>query len=272
MILELRDVRCPGDSLREVLLSFAAGLREDIEKLPEDATTRIHDIRVSTKKIRALLRLANSAIPEPERKAIIAQLREIKDIFSGSRDEEVMRLRLEQLLPDGEAAAAITRLGLAPAETTNLPETGRGSELSRELVDRLSALDFEPITFDVIVENAAKSYRKARKLWRQCEKASRDDIMHQWRKRVKDITYHALALSSLKPMKKLAVPLDALAECLGDYHDLALLGERSKGDPEIAGRLKTMKSKSERRCFRAAEEVFEQKPGELRKKLAKGDS
>jgi len=197
-------------------------------------------------------------------------LREMKGIFSESRDDEVMRQRLEQLMPDGEAAEAIARLRLIPAESAKLPDTARALELARELLLRLAALDFKTLTSDELVENAVRFFRKAHKLRQRCKRDPHDDvIMHRWRKRVKDVFYHAAALSSLKPAKRLKAPLDTLADCLGEFHDLALLETRSKGETQIADRVQVAKRKARKRCFKKARKVFQQKPGKFRKKLAK---
>jgi hypothetical protein len=188
MIIELRDLEHPKESLREVLLSFAAALRENIDKLPQDASARIHDIRVSVKKIRSLLRLAGSTIPDGDRSALVPLLREIKDIFLRARDEEVMQLCLEQLMPEVEAAEAIGRLRLIMAESAKLPDTARALELAREVLPRLAALDFKTLTSSDHVKNAARFFRKAYKLRQRCERAPHDDdIVHRWRIRVKGI-------------------------------------------------------------------------------------
>ncbi len=268
MTLELRDVGEPGESLGEVVLSFAEALGADIADLPSDPTTRIHDIRVGTKKLRALLRLAGDVVGPEERAAIATELREIRQVFSGSRDEEVMRHRLGEILCD-EAPAALAALGLDAESSSPLPAIALSRELAAELRARFLAVDFSSVTSEVLSHQAAHSYRRARKEMVRCRSAERDDVlMHEWRKRTKDVCYHALCLSSLEPMRKLAQPLDALAELLGEYHDLALLTERSSGHQAIRAAVDKRKRKVARECFRAAKKIFHRKPSTLQKKLA----
>ena len=267
MKLELRDLQKPADSLREALLGFADALREDIARIGEDTPTRIHDIRVGTKKIRALLRMAGDLVAEEEGEKFGDILREIRNTFAGSRDLEVMRLRLEELFPLEQAAAAVTLLGLTPAEEAAKPDTARPAELAGELKSRLEKLNLDVLTSRDLVENAATSYRKARKLLRKNKKGPENDLMHEWRKRTKDVCYHALALSDLKPAKKPADSLDALAEMLGDYHDLALLEERAQNHPHLINVICARKKDLEKQCFKAGQKIFDQPPSEFSRKI-----
>lgn len=267
MKLELRDLQKPAESLREVLLGFADALREDIARLGDDTPTRIHDIRVGTKKLRALLRLCGDLISEDDAKRFGDILREIRNAFAGSRDQEVMRTRLEQLFPLEQAAAAVTLLGLTVEEEARLPETSGPAELAGELKSRIEQLNLDILVSLDLVENAGDSYRKARKLLRQNKKGPENDLMHEWRKRTKDVCYHALALSNLKPAKKLADPLDALAETLGEYHDLALLEERSQNHPHLINVISARKKDLEKACFKAGRKIFDQPPSEFSRKF-----
>ncbi len=268
MMLELRDLGRPGESLGEVVLGFAEALCADIDNIGSDTAARIHDIRVGTKKLRALVRLAGGVIDPDAVDAIAAGLREIRQAFAGSRDEEVMRHRLAELL-SGDAPPAIEALGLAAEPSSLAPPTGRPRELATGLRSLLAAVDFSSVTGVLLLRNAARSYRRARKLRDKCQTGSAGDVlMHEWRKRTKDVCYHAIALSASKTMKKLAKPLDALAELLGEYHDLALLGERSASHKRIKAVVDKRKRKVARECFRAAKKVFRRKPFSLKKTLS----
>ncbi len=256
MTLILSDLKRPGTSLHGVLVGFARQIQGDIENLADNTAVRIHDIRVSTKKIRSLLKLAGSEISENERAALVALLRQIKNTFSGSRDEDVMRLRLEQIFPDGRAEQIVGKLGLAPSEESPDISGGEAVGAAEELFSRLASLDLKGLTPPHLVENAVSLYRRARKIMRRCEKTPDDDLMHEWRKRVKDVCYHAMALSALPSVEDSSKPLDALAESLGEYHDLALLGARAATYKKIADRVSAAKRKVGRRCFQAAKEIF----------------
>lgn len=268
MTLQLRDLGRPGESLGEVTCGFAEALCADIENIGSDTATRIHDIRVGTKKLRALVRLVGEGIPPDERMAIATGLREIRQAFAGSRDEEVMRHRLTELLGT-DAPVAIMALGLNAESSPAGPATERPCELAEDLRTRLASVDFSSVTPDSLIHNVIRSYRRARRLFKECRSGDRDDVrMHEWRKRTKDVCYHAFALAALKPLGKLAAPLDALAEALGEYHDLALLGERAAGRPAVSAAVDKRKHKVARECFRAASKIFRRKPSALQKILS----
>jgi len=267
MTLALSDLKNPGAALHRVLGNFANSIREDIAKLADNTAVRIHDIRVSSKKIRSLLRLAGSQIAEDERDVLVADLQLIKNTFTGTRDEDVMRLRLRQVFSAERAAKAMERLGLARvAESADCVATA-ASLAAADLSSRLAALNLDGLTPELLVENAAASYRRARKVMRRCEKSPEDDLMHEWRKRVKDVCYHAMALSSLPAMEEFSGPVDALAESLGEYHDLALLGQRAALEKKIASRISAAKHKLGRHSFQAARDVFRLTPRRFEEKL-----
>lgn len=268
MTLELRDLGRPGESLGEVILGFAEGLGVDMADIGSDTATRIHDIRVGTKKLRALVRLVGEGIPPDERMAIASGLRDIRQVLAGSRDEEVMRHRLTELL-GADAPAGRSALGLDGENSSRLPPMEGPRELAAILRTRLARVDFSSVTPDSLIHNVIRSYRRARRLFKECRTGDRDDVrMHEWRKRTKDVCYHALALTALKPLGKLAAPLDALAEALGEYHDLALLGERAAGHPVVSAAVDKRKHKVARECFRAATTIFRRKPSALQKTLS----
>lgn len=267
MNLELRDLKQPAVSLREVLSGFAEALQEDINRLGEDTHTRIHDIRVATKKIRALVRLCGDLVSEADGEKFAVMLREIRNAFAGTRDIEVMRLRLEELFPLEQAGAAVALLGLTVDPEAPLPETTKARELAEELKSKLEQTRLELLTAEQMLDNAGTSYRKARKLLQKNRKKAENDLMHDWRKRTKDVCYHAIAMAELKPAGKLAAPLDALAELLGEYHDLALLEERAKDHPQLIKVIGKRKKAVGKTCFKAAKKIFEPTPAEFVKKL-----
>lgn len=268
MTLELPDLGRPGESLGAVLLGFARALGEDIGNLPDNPVVRIHDIRVGTKKLNALLRLAAPPLAAEERRQISALLREIRNTFAGSRDKEVLRARLDQVRADASGETAM-QLGLEAGGPDSLPATDRAAGLARAVTDRIIALDLSPLTTPQLLANAASSYRKARRLLRRCRKSADDENMHQWRKRTKDVCYHAMALASLKPRAAAIAKLDALAERLGEYHDLALLLQRAIDHPELAAAIAERKHATGRECFRSAEKIFRKSPKEFAVQLTR---
>lgn len=265
--LRFPDLQKPGPSLREVLGELVRFLVENVENLADDPVRRIHDIRVSTKKIRSLLRLARAEIPKPTRKALTVCLREIKNAFSVTRDADVLRERIEQVFSPKHASSAMDTLGLSNSDTSVMPDTGQALSRLAELSSLLAGLSWDSLTRDHLVENVAASYRQARKLMRRCQAAPNDEVMHAWRKRVKDVCYHAMALAEVPVQADRIKALDALAEQLGEYHDLALLHARVRDRKPLAARVRKAKKSSGRKCFRPAEKLFAQPAGKFAKEL-----
>jgi len=77
-----------------------------------------------------------------------------------------------------------------------------------------------------------------------------------------------MALGSVKLMQKRISTLDALAEKLGEYHDLSVLGSRAEGHELIFTVVEKRKRAVRRGCFKMAKSIFRRKPSALRKKLA----
>ncbi len=265
--MKLRDLDEPGPDLGRLLARLAKKLAADIEALPDRAARRIHDIRVATKKIQALLRLFEPDLGRKEARKIKRALQKIRRDFSGARDREVMRLWIAKLLPSDPAA--IQRLDLDPAGDPPLPDTGRAGHLAKKLLRAVKRLEDRTLSRGSFAERCAEAYGKARKAWQSCLNDSGPSAMHRWRKRVKTAGYHARALRKLPPMDRLARPLDALADRLGDFHDLAVLEERAANEPALLASLQKKKEPLARQCFRSAQSLFQNSPDSFEEELAR---
>jgi len=82
----------------------------------------------------------------------------------------------------------------------------------------------------------------ARDLERALKKPS-DDRLHEWRKSVKTLWYQMRLLQRAAPsaIEPIVENLDAVAQALGDDHDLAVLIEHLKADPDRFGGKKRVK-------------------------------
>lgn len=264
MNLQFRDLAEPGSSLSEVMVSLSRALVEDIEKLPDNSVVRIHDIRVGTKKIQGLLRLSGRFIKAADQTALRALTRSVRGAFAGERDEEVLQIRLKEIL--GEEAAGVK---LTPAPVVEVASPAEALEQAKELVHLLGNFDLAPLHARELIDTTTSSYRKARKLMRSCRKKPDDEEMHTWRKRVKDVSYQSLALGALPLMADRAEPLDRLADTLGEYHDLAVLHSRLGPDSphaSLVGRRQKALGKTAQKMARA---LFSRRPSRFAKKLGR---
>ncbi len=77
------------------------------------------------------------------------------------------------------------------------------------------------------------AYGRGREEFLACRREPTVDGLHEWRKRVKDLWYHAKLLESTFPAMWLALGDAAhdLSDLLGDDHDLGVLAERIGEQP-----------------------------------------
>ena len=81
---------------------------------------------------------------------------------------------------------------------------------------------------DAIGGGLKRSYRRGRKAFRQARARPDDEHLHEWRKRAKDTWYHLRLIAPVcgEGIRGEAKDAHALADLLGDDHDLAVLRER----------------------------------------------
>jgi CHAD domain-containing protein len=220
----------------EQLLSAEKALRHDIES---DPVAAVHDARKSVKKERALLRLMRGSLRGAERRAENAALRDAARKLSGARDAEVMLQTLDGLAeryagqvahhefgairdrlaegigePDGATADA----GLAAAELGASRERIAGWRLRRH-------------GWAALEPGLRRTYEQGATAFGVARERPTDEHLHDWRKRVKDLWYELRLIADIggPPLRGQAKDAHALADLLGDDHDLAVLRLRLLG-------------------------------------------
>ena len=78
---------------------------------------------------------------------------------------------------------------------------------------------------DALARGAVRAYRRGRRELERAEREPTTENLHEWRKRAKDLWYHARLLEKAwsPAFKAQAKEAHALADVLGDDHDLAML-------------------------------------------------
>lgn len=202
----------------------------------------VHQARKAFKRMRALLLLIKPIIG---RRAFARENRRYQRLgqrFSGARDiqaliETVQKLEAHyKLTEDGRASAAITdwlRKERSQAEqvlsgehmTTGVKELAKARK-------SFSRLDIGEASPDQVVRGLKTGYRAGRKRFAKAYATDEDEDFHDWRKAVQRHWRHLQLVSSawpeaLQPRIDLA---QELSQLLGDDHDLAVLGERIRGN------------------------------------------
>lgn len=254
MNLKLPDLENPGSGLSEVLSRLAERLAGRIRSLPKGREKSVHDLRLCAKKMRSLLRLARPVAGKEKLSRLGAEIRALKNAFTGSRDTEVMRTTMAKFGADEAFAEE-----LIPARQHAPPDLTRLRRKADLLCRKIREIDLSSLSKSQILLHAKKSYRKARKLGEKCQRDASSDLMHEWRKRVKDLQYQSQALG-IPPHG-----VGRLADRLGEYNDMEVLFRhmRKRRIPrELLSVLKEAKKTLREAAFEAAEKVFEKKPAE----------
>ena len=222
------DAGSPGAALHGTLVHLVAGVRRDIDALPDRAGERVHNIRVGMKKFRAVLRLAEAVLPGKSLARADKLARSLKEHFASTRDGDVQRALLRDLLGGEEATETAERLGLAAgsAETEPAADPVAG-EICRSLTGFAEGLELDALRGRDVREAWISTCRAARRAMKRCvENKEADGLFHEWRKRVKELLYQSAISGAMPPVDGIVRRAENLSSELGAHHDLALLCAR----------------------------------------------
>ncbi len=257
----------PGESLGTGLHRMVLAQADlAIEQLAGDergvlSDEAVHETRKALKRLRALLRLLEGQLEDPELARERELLRKTAARLAGARDAEVMRDTLDGLckrhakeLSGRYDVLALRRRLALDYERVARRTIGDPAVRMAALADlgafrrRAAAWELpEEAGLELIEGGLRGIYRQGRRRFRRVRRGKGDQIraMHAWRKRVKDLRYAAETLerSDLRSRRaragnkkrrararreaawlhRLAVRADELGETLGEDHDLAVL-------------------------------------------------
>ncbi len=237
-----------GEGVKRILreeLESAADLLQNATNANRD--TAVHEARKSLKKTRALLRLMRPeldnvyAVENPRLRDIGRKLSEFRDtavmveMFDGVKQKYQAEL-------DGHTLGSIRR-GLVGQKRKQERGTQMSATLKRlaaKLRPAANSLEkWSPETdgFPAIEPGLTDSYRSARKAMAGVRDHSRPEYAHEWRKRVKDHWYDVRLLEDLwtDVMEGYEKSLKDLETWLGDHHNLTVLRDRLKAEPDLYG-------------------------------------
>jgi CYTH domain-containing protein/CHAD domain-containing protein len=213
-----------------------------------DVETVIHDVRKRCKETRGLARLVRPALGRDFR-AVDRLVRGAANELSATRDAHALLATFDTLLAASSAHSDDTLAGLRSvrdhqaalsAEATASIEDGDERILAARAL-LAQARDRSawrvPDRWAPLGAGLAATYGDGRRWFRIAYDRPTDRHMHEWRKSVKYLWYQTRLLRDAAPtvMDPLIDQLDALAEALGDDHDLAVLVERLDADPSRFG-------------------------------------
>jgi CYTH domain-containing protein/CHAD domain-containing protein len=238
---------------REVRRIAAERLGDAVEHLDRvladpvnaDLETAVHEARKRCKAARGLARLVEPALGDGFR-SFDRTVRDAAGQLSMLRDAHAVLDTFDALLvtrPDDATLRSVRhRQAAMSAEADRAAVAVDDDRVSTARASLVEARDASqawkiPRGFDTIETGLAASYRRGRRALRSVLEAPDDRQIHEWRKAVKYLWYQVQLLHDVSPsvLGPLESQLDALAEALGDDHDLAVLVERLDGRPDDYG-------------------------------------
>jgi CYTH domain-containing protein/CHAD domain-containing protein len=257
-----RIARGRAESAREELAGATGG------KEPAEA---IHAARKDIKKLRAVLRLVREGLGEETFRAENRRYRDAGRLLAASRDAEVKVETLAGLeerfggeMPSGASVAWRVALERERDEVAGAAEGGMRSrieEASEALGAGIAAIPSWPLeagSWRLVEPGLLQSYRRGRREWRRTRSRASAESVHEWRKRVKDLTYQLRIVRRAWPatIDEMAARTHDLADLLGDHHDLAVLRADLDGRAGIEDRA-ALASPIERRQGELLEQALE---------------
>jgi CHAD domain-containing protein len=263
-------------------------LDEAIEVLraagPDDGSEAIHTARKRAKMVRAITRLAAPGLGGAHR-TVNTLVRDGSRTLSDLRDAHALLAtwnRATRALPD---LASLEPVGLRLAARADAT-TGRDvSERIDRAVEHLERARRRAERWDLpdglgaVRIGLRSSQRRAADALRPVREGARDEQLHELRKRVKDLWYHARLLRPAAPslLDGCVSTLHALSDALGDDHDLAVLVQLANDDvegfggrtvvAELVDRLDPVRAELQQRSVLVASRVLAERPKAFARRL-----
>jgi CHAD domain-containing protein len=241
----------PTSPAIQVVLAY---LREQDRKLQaldplvrRDEPDSIHQMRVTTRRLRSTLQSFRRVLPRKGTGHLAAELKWLAGILGEARDREVLpehlraaarRIPVQNLVgpvqariqahfaPASAAARAEVQAALGSARYFALLD-----EIDQLLADPPQGPDAEQPANEVLPAAVRRSYRRTarrvRSAWRTPPGRHQDVALHEARKAVKRTRYAAEALIPVsgKPARQFARRMKRVQSVLGDHQDAVIAGE-----------------------------------------------
>jgi CHAD domain-containing protein len=270
----------------EELDSAIAQLRTRSIKKRDEA---IHEARKGVKKIRGVLKLMRSGlggtykIENEALRTIGAHLSELRD--AGALLETVNAMSEKYAEPAQQSALRQLRKALERSKRETSLDAGKVMRAAAAgllvIRGRVPGWPLKAGEFGGIARGLEDSYRAGRKAMAMAAESDKPELFHEWRKRAKDHWYHVRLLEGLwadatdGPEKG----LHDLETWLGEEHNLFVLGERVKSDPDPFGGSEQidlllalasdMHLELRRKSFDSGKRLYAEKPKKLVRRFGK---
>ena len=194
----------------------------------------VHEARKRAKKVRAVLRLFRSALPEYG--SANAAFRDAARLLSSLREADALletHARIAPCAPDsgpmhevlGIAGDALQRRRARAYDDVDVSELLRRAAAAFTAAGaRVEDSELDAAGWDAVQGGLRRTYERARRRLDDAYAQDTPEAFHQWRKSVKYHRYHMRLLQEAWPpvLKAHEQALDALGDLLGHEHDLAV--------------------------------------------------
>jgi len=237
----------PGESLGPGLLRVIDALVQSVGDRGAAPTPgqgeAVHAIRITIKRLRAILRLVRPGIGETIFEQENARLRKAAHRLSLARVRQVARRTLLALSlsnkHEQEAAATV----LAGLEAATDPETSIEQAIRRVASNleqtrrNLHRLRIAETDWNIVEAGLRAVYRQGRRRMMIAFADGADEAFHKWRIRVKNLYYELQLLEPVckKRTERFLSLLKELQEKIGEDHDLVVLKSQLRKAPETFG-------------------------------------
>jgi CHAD domain-containing protein len=262
----------------------ATGLLRDERADPVEA---VHEARKDMKKLRATLKLVRPRLGEKTYRRENRRFRDAGRTLSDVRDAQVRAETLDKLNeryadeppPGGWWALRAVIVGESGADDGELEPLRERTAAEIERGDvRIEEWPLDVGGFALLRPGLKRSYRRARKCFRDARDDPSDATLHEWRKRSKDLWYHMRLVRRSWPevMEATADEAHELSDRLGDDHDLVVLAAHldQAGEPLTAEQREHLEGLIDRRrdelqseAFSYGERLLAEKPKRFVKRL-----
>jgi CHAD domain-containing protein len=273
-ILEHEAVK---DAIRRIAEDLVSKVSSQVDDDALSADRRVHRVRTTCKRMRALLRMTRPALRESTYRRENARYRDLARLAGSARDARVALDTFDALVgdePDELARAA----GLRARLDEHLRAVGAPSdpfvaltEIRPALAEAWTALRDLKLRgkgFELIGPGYIRTYQLGLKAQERAYERPSAELFHEWRKQAKYGLYQTQLLRDVWPkvMRERRRAFAELGEDLGTEHDLYVLrGELRElgGGDQLEDLLRDLRHQREqlrRRCLRQGDRLYVESP------------
>jgi len=210
-----------------------------VERVDTEPAVAVHEFRKSVRRARALLALLRPTLRKRHYRKLANDLRAVHRATSPLRDSDVLLSTLDRLHKaaddGGKARSAAEQWRTERAQRApDAPPSTRAAHVLREAAARLPRISvrFEralprKTSWKDVARGLRRTFARAQAARRSAVGAGKDDALHDWRKRTKELNYQLETLtrgSTIGPIATRKRFAD-LAEALGKATDQLVLRE-----------------------------------------------